>query len=153
MRHKLLLASALTCALSSIVQAAPLVVNEPWIRAMPSNSRVIPIFFGLENITSSERVLVAMYSPAGEVEIYETVPVDGMMKMQPIMALPIAAGQKVMLKPGGYHGMMSSFTHGVPAEGETVAVTLVYANGEEQQIHVKVIRRAKTKTMQMPATN
>ncbi|MCP4788746.1 MAG: copper chaperone PCu(A)C [Gammaproteobacteria bacterium] len=144
MKCKLLLASALVSVLIGTVQAAPLVVSEPWIRAMPSTSRVIPIFFKLHNKSVEDRALVAIKSSRGDVAIHETVAADGMMKMQPIEVLTISAGQHVMLKPGGYHGMMSHFTEGVPQEGDLVLVTLVYANGEEQDVHIEVVRKMNT---------
>jgi len=143
MKFKLLVISALVSGLAGVVQAAPLTISAPWIRAMPPNSRVIPIFFNLHNPSPEDRVLTAIHSDLGEVEIHETVTVGDMKKMQPINALTIAAGKMAALKPGGYHGMMSHFTLGVPAEGEFVLLTLRYANGESQEVNVEVVRREK----------
>jgi len=39
---------------------------------------------------------------------------------------------------------MSHFTEGVPQEGDLVLVTLVYANGEEQDVHIEVVRKMNT---------
>ena len=144
MKGNLLFASILASLLAGNLQAAPLVISDPWIRAMPESSRVIPVFFKLHNASAQDRVLVAIKSGHGKVEIHQTLASGNLMKMQPIDALPIAAGEQVMLKPGGYHGMMSQFTQGVPQEGELVPMTLVYANGEEQEVRVKVVRKVST---------
>lgn len=95
---------------------------------------------------------------AGTVEIHETVAADeststmmegdmestttamagemgddmggGMMTMQPVESIPVPAGEKVELKPGGYHVMLLQVKK-VLAVGDTIDVTLTFEKAGE----------------------
>jgi copper(I)-binding protein len=55
---------------------------------------------------------------------------DGMMTMQPVESIPVPAGEKVELKPGGYHVMLLQVKK-VLAVGDTIDVTLTFETAGE----------------------
>jgi copper(I)-binding protein len=55
---------------------------------------------------------------------------DGMMTMQPVESIPVPAGEKVELKPGGYHVMLLDVKK-VLAVGDTIDVTLTFEKAGE----------------------
>ena len=55
---------------------------------------------------------------------------DGMMTMQPVDSIPVPAGEKVELKPGGYHVMLLDVKK-VLAVGDTIDVTLTFEKAGE----------------------
>jgi copper(I)-binding protein len=61
----------------------------------------------------------------------------GMMTMQPVDRIPVAAGDSVALEPGGYHVMLLDLAS--PLEvGSTVDVTLTFEESGEQVVTVEV---------------
>ena len=77
--------------------------------------------------------LVSASSPvAGVTEVHEMKLVDNVMKMRPLPALDLPAGQAVELKPGGYHIMLLDLKQPV-AQGGTVPLTLVFEGKDGQR--------------------
>ena len=68
----------------------------------------------------------------------------GVMRMRAIDALPLPAGQVVMLKPGGYHVMLMGLKDTVKA-GDTVPVTLTIERegGKVETLAVRAPARAR----------
>ena len=65
--------------------------------------------------------------------------VDGIMKMTPQTAIPVAAHSVTLLKPGSWHIMLIS-PQKVPLEGESVELTLLLSDGSEQKV-VAIVRQ------------
>lgn len=72
-----------------------------------------------------DALLAAASDAAGTVEIHESYLESGMMMMRPVGKIDIPAGNKVEMKPGGYHIMLLNLKRGLRA-GETVSVTLQF---------------------------
>ncbi|NOU51751.1 copper chaperone PCu(A)C [Pseudoalteromonas sp. JBTF-M23] len=88
-------------------------------------------YFSLANHSDKQRVLKsALISKIGRVEMHEHVHQNGMMRMQQVNEIAIAAHSSIDFKPGGYHLMAFE-----PAEalkkGEQLSLTLHFANGEQ----------------------
>ena len=82
-------------------------IQDPWIREAPPMARVFAAYMVLQNTGSIEDALLEVRCPDfGSVEIHKTSMQQGKMQMQAIESLPIAAGEKVTLKPGGFHLML-----------------------------------------------
>lgn len=122
--HHLLLSLSLTAlsALSAGSARAQTIATDPWVRATVAGQKATGLFVELKSPTAAR--LTAGSSPvAASVEIHEMSMDGGVMRMRAINALPLPAGQAVMLKPGGYHVMLLGLKDEVKA-GDTVPVTL-----------------------------
>jgi hypothetical protein len=87
--------------------------------------------------------LVGASSPiATSVEVHETKMEGDMMKMRPVEALPLPAGQPVELKAGTYHMMLLGLKAQVKA-GDVVPISLVVedAQGRRETVDVKATAR------------
>lgn len=117
-------------------------VQDAWARATVASQSATGAFMKL---TSPENTrLVEASSPvAGIVEIHEMRMEGDVMRMRAVTALPLAAGQTVELKPGGYHVMLMDLKGPLKA-GDTVPLSLVFegANGQRRTQEVKAVARA-----------
>jgi periplasmic copper chaperone A len=75
------------------------------------------------------------------VEIHQHTHVDGMMKMQKVESLQIAANQQVDFKPGGYHLMV--FEPKEPLKvGQQRKLTLYFNDGNRVFSHAQIVSLA-----------
>lgn len=125
------------------VTAGGLQVTDPWVRTAPPNAPALAAFMKLENHTGTELSIVdARTSLAVDhVELHRTTMVDGIMKMTPQTAIPVAAHSTTLLKPGSWHIMLIS-PQKVPLAGESVELTLILSDGSEQKV-VAIVRQGK----------
>jgi copper(I)-binding protein len=143
MKH-LFIASSIAIAATAWAQSPePSVkVQDAWARATVGAQSATGAFMKLTAPQATR--LVEVRSPAaGIVEVHE-MKLDGdVMRMRAVTALPLAAGQTVELKPGGYHVMLMDLKAPVKA-GDTVPLTLVFegADGQRQTQDVKAAVRA-----------
>ena len=130
---------ALLLMATSSIQAAGLMVSDPWVRAAPPNAPALAAFMTLENHTNSDLALVEVRTslPVARVELHRTIMADGMMKMVQQKQMPVAAHGSLQLKPGSRHIMLIGPKE-VPVMGDSVALTLVLSDGSEQKITAKV---------------
>jgi copper(I)-binding protein len=90
--------------------------------------------------------VVEVTSPVAAVaEIHEMKLVDNVMRMRPVAALDLPAGQAVELKPGGHHVMLQDLKQTIK-EGDVVPLTLVVEgrDGKRTNVEVKVPVKALT---------
>jgi len=120
-------------------------VTDPWVRAAPPNAPALAAFMKLENHTGAEVSIVdARTSLAvARVELHRTTMVDGVMKMTPQTAIPVAAHSATLLQPGSWHIMLIS-PQKVPLAGESVELTLLFSDGSEQKVDA-IVRKGKMK--------
>ena len=123
---KILATAALACAALAHAQTAPVMAANAWARASVPGQSGTGAFMTL---TAREPVeLVGVSSPAaGVAEVHEMKLEGDVMRMRPLPALPLAAGQPVELKPGGYHLMLMELKAPLAA-GSEVPVTLRFRN-------------------------
>ena len=62
---------------------------------------------------------------------------DGMSGMRPAGELPIEAGSKLVMKPGGYHIMMMKLKRDLQI-GDSVSVRLMFAGYDTLQVYIPV---------------
>lgn len=129
-------------ALLSGSALAQVQVDEPWVRATVAQQKATGAFMRLTSPTDARLVGVAS-QVAGVAEIHEMVMQDNVMKMRPIEALVLPAGQAVELRPGGYHVMLLDLRSQVKA-GEEVPLSIVveHAGGQRETIELQVPVRA-----------
>jgi copper(I)-binding protein len=90
--------------------------------------------------------VVQITSPvAGVAEIHEMSMVGDMMRMRPVAALDLPAGQTVELKPGGFHLMLLDLKQTIK-EGDVVPVTMVFEgkDGKRTSVDLKLPVRPVT---------
>lgn len=121
-------------------------VDNAWTRATVGAQRSTGAFLGL---TSTQPLkLVGVESAAANiVEIHEMALVDNVMRMRQIDAINLDPGQRVELKPGGFHVMMIDLRNPVKV-GDTVAMTLVFEDdkGQRRTLPINATARPLTDT-------
>lgn len=124
--------------------AAPVTVDGAWTRATVDKQRSTGAFFGL-TATQSTR-LVAVESPAAEiVEVHEMALVDNIMRMRAVDAIPLEAGQRIELKPGGLHVMLIDLRKPVKV-GDAIPLTLVFEDAQGRQTRQAIAATARPLT-------
>ncbi|WEN41640.1 hypothetical protein CKCBHOJB_01198 [Thauera sp. GDN1] len=143
------LALAAFVGLFSLAASAEVTVAEPWVRATVPAQKATGAFMKLTS--DADARLVSAASPvAGVVEIHEMLMEKDVMKMSPVQALDLPAGQPVELKPGGYHVMLMDLQAQVK-EGDQVPLTLTVENkdGSRQTIELTAPARPLNAPMKM----
>ena len=78
-----------------------------YIRTMPPGQKVTAAFLQLTNISDRLCTITGGSSDiASELQIHEHQHSDGMMRMRPVAAVPVAAGETVYFQPGKLHLML-----------------------------------------------
>ncbi|MCP3687667.1 MAG: copper chaperone PCu(A)C [Gammaproteobacteria bacterium] len=120
------------------VMSAPLTISGAWIKNLPA---VVPVRAGYMTITNTAEQNISITGIESElftaVELHETVENDGMMSMQQLTGLTIAAGTSRELKPGGIHLMMMRPRQTLKL-GDLVTVRLLLDNGDTQTLQMIV---------------
>lgn len=116
-------------------------VRDPWVRATVSQQRSTGAFMRL-TAARNARVVQVSSPVAGVAEIHEMSLTDNVMRMRPVQALDLPAGQTVELKPGGYHVMLLDLKQTIK-EGDVVPLTLVVeaGDGKRSSLEVKLTAR------------
>ena len=116
------------------VTAAPLLITNAWIKNLPPAVPMRAGYMRIENDTNDPQRIVGVESEVfTAIEIHETVEKNGMMSMQPLLPLVIAAGKTVELAPGGIHLMMMGPQRRLKA-GDRVSIILEYDDGHKQTL-------------------
>jgi copper(I)-binding protein len=124
---------------SAAAQTGQVKIENAWARATPAGASTAAIYLTLEAPAADKLVSVA--TPAAREADLHTMSMEGsVMKMRALPGgIDLPAGQKVTLKPGGMHIMLSALT-GPLKEGENVPLTLTFAKSGAQQISVPVAK-------------
>ena len=85
--------------------AQTVTVSDAWARATVQGQKASGAFMTLTADQPLKLVSVSTQA-AGLAQIHEMTMQDNVMKMAPVAALDLPAGQAVALKPGGYHLML-----------------------------------------------
>lgn len=129
---------ALTISLFTTAASAEVTVTEPWMRATVPLQKATGVFM---HLTAEQNArLVEVRTPIAEVaQVHKMVMENDIMKMRAVTGLDLPAGQKVELKPGGYHIMFLNLRQQIK-EGDIVPITLVieHKNNKHETIELKV---------------
>lgn len=112
-------------------------VRDAWSPAMPPGSSVIAVYAQIES-NQSDTLLGAVTPVAETVDMHATLEQDGMMHMEPLDKLALAAGQAVRFEPGGKHIMLSGVRQVLPV-GTRFPLTLRFAVAGEITVEVTVV--------------
>lgn len=117
-----------------------LTIVDARVRPAPLAGGTGAVYFTVLNGLEQDVQLVSASSPAAEVvETHETTNENGVMKMSPLPGgYPIAAGEALLLQPGGKHIMLIGLVE--PLEpGDEVEITVAFDNGESMALTVPVL--------------
>jgi len=133
-------AASLLCvpaARAQEVSAGALRIAGPWTRAMRAGGTGAG-FMTIRNTGTAPDRLVAARSPVAPVVELHTHVRDGeVMRMRPVPAIDLPAGQAVQLAPGGLHLMLIGLTQALN-QGGRVPVTLVFERAGEVEVQLAV---------------
>lgn len=102
-------------------------VEKAWSRATPPGVPVGAGYLTIRNRGTNDDQLIAASSPiAGEVQVHQSLVVDGEVRMREQGNLVVPAGGTLVLKPGGYHLMLLDLKAPLTA-GQRIPVTLRFA--------------------------
>jgi copper(I)-binding protein len=121
-----LVVAGLALVLAPLAAMAQVSVEDAWVRGTVPGQKATGAF--MQITSGSDTSLVAVTSPVAKVvEIHTMSHEGGMMKMRAVDAIPVPAGKRVELSPGGYHVMLMDL--GQPLkEGDKVRLTLTFAD-------------------------
>ena len=95
----------------------------------------------LRNADAADDALVAVDAAvAAAVELHTVTMDDGVMRMRQVDEIPVPAGGRAELRPGGFHVMLIGLGR-MLAEGDTVPLTLRLRSGRSVQVDAVVHRR------------
>jgi copper(I)-binding protein len=147
LKNILLLAALLLPAYSlqaDEYRAGALQIDRPWSLALPPNAPTVAAYFVIHNSGDAPDRLTAVNSPiAGGAQLHEHVHQDGLMKMQQVQAVEIAAGADVSFAPMAYHVMLLDLKDRASlVEGQHFALTLHFEHAGDVTVQVQVLKQA-----------
>ena len=95
------------------------------------------VYLTITNTEAADRVTAASTPVAQTAEVHESVSENGVMKMRPVTALPVAPGKPVTLSPGGYHVMLMDLKQPLTT-GESFPLTLTFEHAAPITVTVQV---------------
>lgn len=135
---------ALLVAVSTTAVAAPLAVEDGYVREMPPGQTVSAAFMVLHNTTAKPIAIVGAASDAADqAEIHNHRHSADGMRMEKVIRLEIPAEGRQSLQPGGYHLMLIGLKRPLKA-GDTIGITLFDEMGKSYgaKLPVKTIDTA-----------
>ena len=123
---------------------AALSVDKAWIRALPPVQKTTAAYFSLTNQgTEAVQLVGAKVNGVGRVEIHTSREVDGLVRMEQLSTLDVAAGASQDFAPGGAHLMLFELD-AMPQPGDTRTLCLLFANADEVCVEAQVRKSAAT---------
>jgi hypothetical protein len=129
----------LTClviANGAVGQTGQLEIKAPWARATPGHAENGAAYLTIVSPTADR--LTAVSSPvAKKAELHTMSTEGGVMRMRPLAAIDIPAGQTVTLSPGGMHIMLLGLTQPLH-QGQSFPLTLSFDQAGPRQVTVAI---------------
>jgi hypothetical protein len=113
-------------------------VSDAWARTSPMMDRAGAAYMILQNSGAAEDKLLSAESDVAQtIELHETKEMNGMMSMSPVPNIPVPAGGKTELKPGGLHVMLIGLNRELKA-GDKVQLTLNFEKAGKVPVTAEV---------------
>jgi copper(I)-binding protein len=140
-RHLACVALPFAAAAGAAETENPLRVENLWIREAPPVARVLAAYGRFCN-DGAETVSIASVSSTvfERIEMHETVETGGRVSMRRLESVTVGPEECLDFVPGGRHFMLFGPEHPLRA-GSEVALTFVFATGQEQAVTVPVRRQ------------
>lgn len=121
--------------------ADDLVVVDAWVPAAPPTAMSHAAYVTLHNHGDAARVLTGASADGYKMtHLHESKESDGVATMAMLHQITIPAGGMLMMQPGGLHVMLMGPQNPV-AEGESIALTLTFENGDTMMVDALVKQR------------
>jgi copper(I)-binding protein len=118
--------------------AGPVEVSNAWARATAPSAKTGVAYLTIANKGAADDRLVSAETPAAaKAEPHMTTNDNGVMKMRPVPAIAVKAGQQLELKPGGFHLMLVGLKAPLK-EGQSIPLTLNFEKAGKVEVMVKV---------------
>jgi copper(I)-binding protein len=117
-------------------QAGSVTIIQPWTRAAGANATGAG-FMTIRNGGADDRLIAARSPAARTVELHTHIRDGDVMRMRPVAAIPLPAGQEVVLQPSGFHLMLIGLVAPMRV-GERVPITLIFERAGELTIELSV---------------
>jgi len=120
----------------SFAASAAVTATDAWVRGTVPAQKTTGAFVTLQS--SEDAKLVGVSTPlAKSAEIHSSSESQGVVHMHAVDAVKLPAGQRVELKPGGFHVMLVGVSHPL-REGDRVPLTLTIedASGKRSRIEL-----------------
>lgn len=109
-------------------QAQRILVNDAWIRGIPSSAKTTAAFMTIQNTGAEEIVLESAVCEIAEtVQIHTMEQVGEIMKMREVSELRIPANGQAILAPKGYHIMLIGLIRPIN-DGEMIPLSLNFTD-------------------------
>ncbi len=123
-------------------QADELHIDHPWSRQAAPHSKVISAYFQITNEGKKDDVLISASAPlADKTEIHTHYMKEGVMKMEKVEQVNIAAGETLLFKPGSFHLMLFNPSE-LPKQGSKFPLTLTFKEAGDVKVMIKVEGKA-----------
>ncbi len=119
-------------------EAGPITIIQPWTRAAGANATGAG-FMTIRNAGAVDRLVAARSAAARTVELHTHIRDGDVMRMRPVAAIEIPAGQTATLAPSGFHLMLIGLVAPL-RPGERVPVTLTFERAGEVTVQLIVER-------------
>lgn len=133
----LAIALSAACANAHEYKLGKLTVEHPYARATAPGQPVGGAFMKIANDGADDRLVSVSSDAAKTVELHMMAMKGDVMQMRQVDAIDLKAGQRVELKPGGYHVMFVGLKAPLKA-GDSVPVTLKFEKSGELKVNVTV---------------
>jgi hypothetical protein len=133
--------AAAALAFLAAAASAQVTVKDAWIRPTIGAATATGGYFEITSAKAAK--LVGVQTPvAPSAELHEMKMDGDVMRMRAIDAIPLPAGEPVVLKPHGLHVMITGLKAPLKA-GDSVPLTLVVegADGKRERVEVKAAVR------------
>ena len=121
---------------AALAQNGDVQITGAWARATPGGAQAAAAYVTLE-APAGDRLTGVSTPAAKKADVHEMSMDNGVMKMRPVDGVDLPPGQKVTLKPGGYHIMLTGLARPL-VEGQSFPLTLDFAKAGARQVTVSV---------------
>ena len=124
-------------AISSLA-LAEVIVTDATVREMLPGRSMTAGYFSISNQTTADKELIAASSSGfGSIELHQHSHKDGMMKMEQVQSVVVAAGEQVHFQPGGLHLMMFDAKTSITT-GQQIPLRLTFKDGQSIEVQASV---------------
>jgi copper(I)-binding protein len=125
-------------SLSSTVTLAEVLVTDATVREMLPGRSMTAGYFSISNQNNVAAELISASSPQfGSIELHQHSHKDGMMKMEQVQSVVVAAGEQVHFQPGGLHLMMFDAKTSITT-GQKIPLRLTFKDGQSIEVQASV---------------
>ena len=131
--------------LAAVAQTPPaLTVTGAWARATAPGAPVGAVYLVIDNAAGqADRLLAVSAERAERCEVHIMVHDGDLMKMRRVAPLPVAAGERVVLEPGGTHVMLMGLKSPL-VEGESLPLVMNFEHAGTRRVEAQVVPATAT---------